>query len=71
MKFSNFSKLISILFLMISFFSSKTLANYEKVFFDFSIDLVNGKSIDLKDFLNFNFQSSEVILKTDLLIGLF
>ena len=52
MKFSNFSKLIPILFLMISFFSTKTLANYEKVFFDFSVDLVNGKSIDLKDFKN-------------------
>ena len=32
---------------------------------------VKAYSIDLKDFLNFNFQSSEVILKTDLLIGLF
>ena len=52
MKFSNFSKLISILFFMISFFSSKTLANYEKVFFDFSVELVNGKSIDLKEFKN-------------------
>ena len=48
MKFSNFSKLLIIVFLMISFFSSKTLANYEKVFFE----LVNGKSIDLKEFKN-------------------
>ena len=46
MKFSNFSKLVLIVVLMISFFSSKTLANYEKVFFDFSVELVNGKSID-------------------------
>ena len=52
MKFSNFSKLLAIVFLMISFFSSKTLANYKKVFFDFSIELVNGKSIDLKEFKN-------------------
>ena len=52
MKFSNFSKLVPIVFLMISFFSSKTLANYEKVFFDFSVELVNGKSIDLKEFKN-------------------
>ena len=54
MKFSNFSKLLAIVFLMISFFSSKTLANYEKVFFDFSVELVNGKSIDLKKFKNKN-----------------
>ena len=52
MKFSNFSKLLPIVFLMISFFSSKTLANYEKVFFDFSVELVNGKLIDLKEFKN-------------------
>ena len=32
MKFSNFTKLLAIVFLMISFFSSKTLANYKKVF---------------------------------------
>ena len=44
MKFSNFRKLLPIIFLMISFFSPKTLANYEKVFFDFSVELVNGKS---------------------------
>jgi len=47
MKFSNFTKLLAIVFLMISFFSTKTLANYEKVFFDFSVELVNGKLIDL------------------------
>ena len=52
MKFSNFSKLLAIVFLMISFFSTKTLANYEKVFFDFSVELVNGKSIYLKEFKN-------------------
>ena len=52
MKFSNFSKLLAIVFLMISFFSTKNLANYEKVFFDFSVELVNGKSIDLKEFKN-------------------
>ena len=52
MKFSNFSKLLPIIFLMISFFSSKTLANYEKVFFDFSVELVNGKLIDLKEYKN-------------------
>ena len=52
MKFSNFSKLIPILFLMISFFSTKNLANYEKVFFDFSVELVNGKLIDLKEYKN-------------------
>ena len=52
MKFSNFSKLLTIVFLMISFFSSKTLANYEKVFYDFSVELVNGKLIDLKEFKN-------------------
>ena len=52
MKFSSFSKLLTIVFLMISFFSTKTLANYEKVFFDFSVELVSGKSIDLKEFKN-------------------
>ena len=52
MKFSNFTKLLAIIFLMISFFSTKTLANYEKVFFDFSVELVNGKSIDLKEYKN-------------------
>ena len=51
MKFSNLSKLFSIL-LMISFFSSKALSNYEKVFFDFSVELVSGKSIELKEFKN-------------------
>ena len=51
MKFLNFSKLISILFLMI-FFSSKSIANYEKVFFDFSVELVNGKLIDIKEYKN-------------------
>ena len=50
MKFSNFTKLLAIVFLMISFFSTKTLANYEKVFFDFSVELVNGKLIDLKEY---------------------
>ena len=49
MKFSNFTKLLAIIFLMTSFFFTKTLANYEKVFFDFSVKLVNGKSIDLKE----------------------
>ena len=52
MKFSNFTKLLAIVFLMISFFSTKTLANYEKVFFDFSVELVNGKLIDLKEYKN-------------------
>ena len=52
MKFSNFSKLLAIVFLMISFFSTKTLANYEKVFFDFSVELVDGKSVELKEFKN-------------------
>ena len=52
MKFLNFFKLLPIIFLMISFFSSKTLADYEKVFFDFSVELVNGKSIELKEFKN-------------------
>ena len=52
MKFSNFRKLLPIIFLMISFFSTKTLANYEKVFFDFSVELVNGKLIDLKEYKN-------------------
>ena len=52
MKFSNFTKLLAIIFLMTSFFFTKTLANYEKVFFDFSVELVNGKSIDLKEFKN-------------------
>ena len=52
MKFSNFTKLLAIVFLMISFFSSKTLADYEKVFFDFSVELVNGKLIDLKEYKN-------------------
>ena len=37
---------------MISFFSSKTLANYEKVFFDFSVNLIDGKSINLNQFKN-------------------
>ncbi len=37
---------------MISFFSSKTLANYEKVFFDFKIESITGEVIDLKDFSN-------------------
>ena len=52
MKFSNFTKLLAIVFLMISFFSTKTLANYEKVFFDFSVELVDGKLIDLKEYKN-------------------
>ena len=52
MKFSNFTKLLAIVFLMISFFSTKTLADYEKVFFDFSVELVNGKLIDLKEYKN-------------------
>ena len=52
MKFSKFIKLLPIIFLMISFFSTKTLANYEKVFFDFSVELVNGKSINLDEFKN-------------------
>ena len=52
MKFSNFTKLLAIVFLMISFFSSKSLANYEKNFFDFSVELVNGKLIDLKEYKN-------------------
>ena len=34
------------------FFSSKVLANYEKVFFDFSIELVDGKSIKLNQYKN-------------------
>ena len=37
---------------MISFFSSKTLANYGKVFFDFSVNLIDGKSINLNQFKN-------------------
>ena len=35
-----------------SFFFTKTLANYEKVFFEFSVELVNGKLIDLKEYKN-------------------
>ncbi len=51
MKFLNFNKLGLIFFVMF-FFSSKVLANYEKVFFDFSIELVDGKSIKLNQYKN-------------------
>ncbi len=51
MKFLNFNKLGLIFFIMF-FFSSKVLANYEKVFFDFSIELVDGKSIKLNQYKN-------------------
>ena len=51
MKFLNFNKLGLIFFIMF-FFSSKILANYEKVFFDFSIELVDGKSIKLNQYKN-------------------
>ena len=52
MNFKKFEKLILILFLTMFFFSNKTLASYEKIFFDFSVELVDGKLINLEKFKN-------------------
>ena len=32
------------------FFKNSAMSNYEKVFFDFKIESISGKIIDLKDF---------------------
>ena len=34
------------------FFKNSAMSNYEKVFFDFKIESISGKIIDLKDFKN-------------------
>ena len=44
----------------------KEWASYNINLRNLSENSVKAYSLDLKDFLNFNFQSSEVILKTDL-----
>ena len=41
--------LISIILTMF-FFKSSSLANYEKVFFDFKIDSISGETIDFQDY---------------------
>ena len=34
------------------FFKNSVLANYEKVFFDFNIDSINGEIIEFKNYKN-------------------
>ena len=46
-------------------------ASYNVNLRNLSENSVKAYSIDLKDFLHFNFQDSDVVLKTDLSIELF
>ena len=36
--------------ILMFFFKNNTLANYDKTFFDFKIDSINGETIDLNDY---------------------
>jgi len=45
-------KLLLIFFSLIMFFKNTALANYEKVFYDFKIENINGEIIDLKKYEN-------------------
>ena len=37
---------------MMFFFKNSAIANYEKIFYDFKIESINGEIIDLKDYKN-------------------
>ena len=45
-------KNLIIIILIMFFFNEKVNANYEKVFYDFKIESISGKVIDLKDYQN-------------------
>ena len=45
-------KTILIGLLIMFFFKNSAIANYEKIFYDFKIESINGEIIDLKDYKN-------------------
>ena len=45
-------KVVFVLFIFMFFFKTPVTANYEKKFFDFSIESINGEKIDFKDYKN-------------------
>ena len=44
--------IITILTIFMFFFKNSSLANYDKVFYDFSIENIDGELIDLKKYKN-------------------
>ena len=45
-------KIIILLSMVMFFFKTSATANYEKKIYDFTIESINGETIDLKDYKN-------------------
>ena len=52
MKIKDIIKLVSSIILIMFIFTKSTASNYDKLFFDYSIKSINGKTINLKDYNN-------------------